>query len=295
MDLPRYYYPNEGDRVNNSAPPSYGGGFDLDPDTAEILGRIGGTAFNYGARMTPMGDIPGLVGAASALGRGASPAEAGMYGLRSATSEVTANIVRGLLPGVPLAGTIAGAAAGEALSPSPNVGAAISKAGLSGFGSLLGSAVAPGFGTIVGGILGGYLAKESLENGFLGDWNDTRDREAERDYAEDKGYSVRETERMAERDRALPGNAFGLSAANEDSTRSALERGAGDNPFGYDPDKSTTLSALEDAARDIDWGADDIGDFGSDSNSNDSSSSDRGTGSQGHDDGEQGDDGGFGR
>jgi hypothetical protein len=90
----------------------------------------------------------------------------------------------------------------ESFKDNPNYGKAVTSSGIQTGATMLGGLIAGVPGAIVGGLLSGYAAKESFEDGILGDMVDSRtkygkDVEGMLDYGEDKGWSDKEKDDAA--------------------------------------------------------------------------------------------------
>ena len=172
-----------------------------DPDTVTTptanvnLGSLPGAVADFGFNMAgqKLGVPSGVTSAVSAAAK-TDNFSALQDSLMSSVAGIIGREVAGAaLPGVPGVASLTGAVASEATKSNPNFGAtAVNSIARTG-ASLLGTAVGGPWGGFIGGMLGGYAVKSSMEDGWLGDMTDARSREADRDRAESLGFSTSQT------------------------------------------------------------------------------------------------------
>jgi hypothetical protein len=152
---------------------------------------------------------------------------------------------------------------------------------------------------MLGGMLGGYAVKSSMDDGWLGDMTDARSREADRDRAESLGFSTNQTADAAGVD-AARGQFGGIDPGVSTQSGVGLSPGLSDLDSGVHAAGKTSLSdtpssAISNAAQGAlgQFAGLDKGRFSGVDTSNDSEGSamgDSGGRSQGDPDGDAGSD-----
>lgn len=200
-----------------------------------LLNILGPSAQAIPAVQELLREIPsGISSAAGSVLRGETdPLEIAYNGLIGEA----ANQVSQLFPGVPVADLLVSNVK-EARRASPNYGASTLAAGARTGSGMLGQAILPipGVGYMVGSSIGNYFAQESIRDGYLGDWSDSRSNERQRDAVEDLGKSVSDTKDLAARDNGwqnLTGekSPFGLQAEYDATPLGRIENSSNIKAF----------------------------------------------------------------
>ena len=166
------------------------------------LSGVAGTVANYGVNaLTGNPNIGSGVGrATSAAMSGASPAQTVEAGVRGPVNAIGYDALSNVVG--PVAGPVV--AVGNAMFDNA-MGRDVdpAKVGVqsmgSMFGSLLGAAVVPGVGSLLG-MVTGAVAQSSYDNGAIGDGLDAREDEMARDDLESQGYSRSESKDITKAD-----------------------------------------------------------------------------------------------
>jgi hypothetical protein len=197
---------------------------------------------SFGLGMSPLGQVPGVNAGVNAAMQGNdldAIQDAVLGGLLGwSGSEATAALGLGYgLPG------IVGSVTAESVKDNPNYGAAALGTAARTGSAILGTMVGGPLVGMVTGSLGGYLADQSLKEGYLGDFAGSRSRERARDSVEDHfGVGVDATSEMANMDAAMGSMAgdiaFGLTSHDRGTPAGRLSSAMGEDPFG-------TMSSLE--------------------------------------------------
>jgi hypothetical protein len=212
----------EGGKVDNLDLPMSTAG-NIDPHVTSAL-------TNMALSKTPLGNVPVLGSVVpstlNAAMQGATPEQVATVAGQTAVSSGAGYALDQLfdLPGLPSLGA---SLVGEAFSDTPNYVAAGTKNLVNNAAGLIGNALFPVVGGIAAASLSDYFAQKSLEDGWLGDFADSRSNENMRDTLEDDwGLDVDATKDMANIDKALgdyantDGYGLGLTA-NHNSTANA--------------------------------------------------------------------------
>ncbi len=220
-----------------------GGGVVSNNSTSEIPDSVIGPAVSTGTGMllsnTPVSEVPGLVGltagAAGDLATGKNAGQiaknTGMRGLKTAASYGMQSAgVPGYIagPGV----SVGMANVMESQRANPNYGRATIGSGIP---STVGTVASLFGGPLVGlvaGIVADVFTRDSLADGGLGDWTDSRTHEWARDDLEDQGSSYNESASAVSNDNDLNS---GYDVNNRDNRPDQTNTFSNPNVYNYDP------------------------------------------------------------
>jgi hypothetical protein len=216
---------NTGETATNTA---------MSGSTSNINPRVNSALTNMVFSKTPLASVPVLGSVVpstiNAAMQGATPEQ-----LATVAGQTTAASGAGYaldqlfdLPGLPSLGA---SLVGEAFSKDPNYVAAGSKSLVNTMAGMVGNAAIPIFGGVISSSLSDYFAQKSLDDGWLGDFADSRSNEKQRDTLEDDwGLDVDATKDMAAIDKALGEYAnsddygLGLTANYNSTTAGQIEK-----------------------------------------------------------------------